>query len=73
MDSPVWLFMGPEIGERNAAVENVKKTLLQKYGDFEMHTVYAGDTGIGGVVSLFQKASLFLPAGLGFFKSAEAI
>ncbi len=73
MDSPVWLFMGPEIGERNAAVENVKKTLLQKYGDFEMHTVYAGDTGIGDVVSLLQNASLFSPAELVILKSAESI
>lgn len=73
MENPVWLFMGPEIGERNAAVQTISKTLLKKYGDVEIHTIYAGETGIGSVVSLLQNASLFSPAKLVILKSAELI
>ncbi len=73
MDSPIWLFMGPEIGERNTAVENVKTALSKKYGDVETHTLYAGETDIGNVISLLQNASLFSPAKLVVLKSAELI
>ena len=51
--------MGPEIGERNTAVDTVLKTLSKQYGDIETHTVYAGDTGMGDIISLLQNASLF--------------
>ena len=73
MANPVWLFMGPEIGERNAAVGTVSKTLSKQYGDIETHTVYAGDTGMGDVISLLQNASLFSSAKLIILKSAELI
>jgi len=73
MINPVWLFMGSEIGERNTAVQTISKTLLKKYGDVEIHTMYAGETGMGAVVSLLQNASLFSPAKLVILKSAELI
>ncbi|WP_024466094.1 DNA polymerase III subunit delta [Treponema pedis] len=73
MPSPVWLFLGPEIGERNTAVETISKTLLKKYGDMETHTMYAGETDMGSVISLLQNASLFSPAKLVILKSAELI
>ncbi|UTC67209.1 MULTISPECIES: DNA polymerase III subunit delta [unclassified Treponema] len=73
MKSPVWLFMGPEIGERNAAVDTVVKTISKQYGDIETHTAYAGDTGMGDIISLLQNASLFSSAKLIILKSAELI
>lgn len=73
MENPVWLFMGPEIGERNAAVETIAKTLLKNYGTVENYTMYAGETGMGAVVSLLQNASLFSSAKSVILKSAELI
>lgn len=65
--------MGPEIGERNSAIDTVVKTLSKQYGDIETHTVYAGDTGMGDIISLLQNASLFSSAKLLILKSAELI
>lgn len=73
LDIPVWLFMGPEIGERNKAVDDIKKMLSAKYEDIEIHSMYSADTDIGSVVSLLQNISLFSPAKLIILKSAELI
>lgn len=73
MANSVWLFMGPELGERNASVENISKALLKKYGDIENYTMYADESSMGEVVSLLQNASLFSPAKLVILKSAELI
>lgn len=65
--------MGPEIGERNSAVNIISEKLLKQYGDVENHTIYAGETEMGKVVSLLQSPSLFSPAKLVVLKSVELI
>ncbi len=70
---PVWLFIGPEIGERNTAAKTVQNTLEKKYGEVEKHSLYFGDSSMGQVISLLQNGSLFSSAKLITLKSTELI
>lgn len=70
--SPVWLLTGPEIGERNAALGEIKKSFARR-GDVDVHTFYAGEARMGDVVSILQNGSLFAAARLVILKNAEEI
>ena len=59
MISPIYLFSGPEIGERNVAVAKVKDSLTKQYGALDLHSVYAGLTPISQILSILQTGSLF--------------
>jgi len=71
--APVWLFTGPEIGERNEAVNQLKAQAKKTHGDPEMHTVWAGDAPFGDLVSLLQNGSLFSSARFVTLHNAELI
>ncbi|MDR0511515.1 MAG: DNA polymerase III subunit delta [Treponema sp.] len=73
-----WLFMGPEIGEKQAAIDEIRKNI----GDSEAagansaveETVfYAGETQLSAVVSALRNGSLFADTQLFFVKCADAI
>ncbi len=70
--APVWLLTGPEIGERNAALAEIRKTAARS-GELDAHLLYAGDVRMGEVVSLLQNGSLFAAARFVVLKGAEAI
>lgn len=59
MASPIYLFTGPEIGERNIAIAKVKEALTKQYGALDLHNIYAGLTTIPQVLSILQTGSLF--------------
>ncbi len=59
---PVWLFTGPEIGERNDAVAEIRARALKKFGNLDAHSLYAADVSIPDLVSLLQNGSLFADA-----------
>lgn len=71
--APVWLFTGPEIGERNAAVDQLKAFATKTHGNPEMHTLYSADTPLGQVISLLQNGSLFASARFVVLRNAELI
>lgn len=71
--APAWLFTGPEIGERNAAIEQLKNSALKASGELDFHSLYAGDDRIGEVVSLLQNGSLFASARFVVLRNAELI
>ena len=71
--APIWLFTGPEIGERNAAVEAVRAAASKSAGNLDSHTFYAADVRIGDVVSLLQNGSLFADARFVVIRNAELI
>lgn len=71
--APVWLFTGPEIGERNAAVDQVRANAAKKAGNLDAHTLYAADVRMGEVVSLLQNGTLFADARFVVIRNAEEI
>ncbi len=73
MAIPVYLFCGPELGQRNDAVEAVKAALKKKYGSSDDFLYYAADTRVEDVVSQLRTESLFTPATCIVLRGAEAI
>ena len=66
-----WLFLGPEIGEKQAAVDEIRKMLSP--GSFEETVYYAGETPVSVMVAEMLNGSLFADKRLFFVKSAEGI
>ncbi len=72
-NAPLWLFTGPEIGERNAAVEQVKKEAARRSGNLDLHSLYALDTPVNDLVSLLMNGSLFADARFVTLRNAELL
>ena len=73
MSVPLWLFTGPELGERNDALEALRKSAEKKYGQLDNHLFYAADTSIAVVLDAVQNGSLFAEARFAVVRNAEAI
>jgi len=71
--APVWLFTGPEIGERNAAVEQLRAAAAKRSGQLDQHSLYVADVRIADVVSLLQNGSLFADARFVVLRNVEQI
>ena len=67
-----WLFLGPEIGEKQTAVDEIRKN-LNPAGGLEETVYYAGETPVPVMVSNMRTGSLFADSRLFFIKSAEGI
>lgn len=72
-ETEVYLFTGPEIGEKNEAVSNIKAAAKKKYGDIEEYKYYTADVRIEDVIAQMQNASLFSPALFITLRNAENI
>lgn len=73
MNIPLWLFTGPELGERNEALNALKKTAEKKYGQLDRHLFYAADTPLSVILDTVQNGSLFADARFVVVKNAEAL
>ncbi|WP_407426751.1 DNA polymerase III subunit delta [Treponema sp.] len=73
MASPVYLYTGPEIGNRNEQVESIKANLLKKFGDADNYLLYASDSKIEDIIAKLQTDSLFVPATCVVLREAELI
>ena len=73
MAAPIYLFTGPEIGNRNEQVDSVKNALVKKFGDVENYLLYASDSKIEDIIAKLQTESLFVPATCVVLREAELI
>ena len=73
MSAPLYLFSGPEIGERNDAVAAVKKSLNDKFGSVEFYTYYSVETDPQGALVQLYTESLFSAATCVIYNGAETI
>ena len=64
-----YIFLGPELGKKQDAVDAVKK----EYPDAEIHSFYAGDTSTGSIADTIQNHSLFAQTRIIIIKNAENI
>ena len=69
----VWLFLGPEIGEKQLAVNEIRKKISSSSQSAEESTYYAGDIAMSDMVSNMMNGSLFAETRLFIIKCAEAI
>ncbi|MDR1803706.1 MAG: DNA polymerase III subunit delta [Treponema sp.] len=70
--SGAWLFLGPEIGEKQTAIDEIKKKLSES-GGFEEIVYYAGETPVPTMVSHIRNASLFADSRFFLIKCVEGI
>jgi DNA polymerase-3 subunit delta len=72
-----WLFLGPEIGEKETAINELKKKISgtsPTEGSLLDETIYyAGDTPVPVIISNMLNGSLFSDLRLFYIKSAEGI
>jgi DNA polymerase-3 subunit delta len=69
-----FIFAGPEIGEKQDELENLRKRLAGNNNSaLEITSFYAGETPIADIVALLQNGSLFCDTRLILIKSAELI
>jgi len=73
MAVPLYLFTGPETGERTDAVDDLLKMYEKKLGAVDVHKFYAAETRIPEVVSLLMNGSLFASFRFVIINNAEII
>ena len=69
----IYLFTGPEIGEKKEAIETIREAAEKKNGPLDVYTYYASETRVIDVVSQLQNLSLFSGALFIVLKNAELI
>ena len=73
MSAPLYLFSGPEFGERAEAVAAVKDSLKKKFGSLEAYTYYSVETDPQGALVQLYSESLFSASTCVVYNGAEAI
>lgn len=73
MSAQVYLFTGPEFGEKNDKIDSIKTELKTKLGDVEYKVCYASDNPVSEVVSTLQSGDLFSAAICVVYREAELI
>jgi len=72
--NPCFLFLGSELGEKRAALDELRKNLNASYGSpAEESVYYAGEIPTGDIISNLQNSSLFADSRLFLIKNAENI
>lgn len=69
----LYLFTGPEIGERNEAIAELKQNASKKNGPLDEYNYYAGETRFADVIAQLQNESLFSSATFIVYKNAEML
>jgi len=73
MAAPIYLYTGPEIGNRNEQVDSVKNSLVKKFGEVDNFLLYASDSKIEDIIAKLQTESLFVPATCVVLREAELV
>ncbi len=72
---PAFIFLGPELGKKQDAVDSVKKKIEDSHGrsNVEESVFYAGETSVSTIADTLQNISLFADSRLIIVKNADAI
>jgi DNA polymerase-3 subunit delta len=68
------LFLGPELGEKQDAINEIRRNLTAQFGaPPEETSFYAGETPVTDMAAALRNGSLFAASRLFFIKNAEAL
>lgn len=73
MSATIYLFSGPEIGERSEAVAAVNSSLKKKFGSLESYSYYSVETDPQSALAPLYSDSLFSAATCVVYNGAETI
>ncbi|MCI6443180.1 DNA polymerase III subunit delta [Treponema sp.] len=68
-----YVFTGPEAGEKNDAIANIREQAKKRNGDISEYRYYASDIRVADLVAQLQNGSLFEPALFITVRNAEII
>jgi DNA polymerase-3 subunit delta len=68
-----YLYLGPEIGEKQDAIAELRRQLGESAGAVEYSSFYAGETPITDITAVLRNGSLFADVRLILVKNAEAL
>lgn len=71
-NAPVWLFTGPEAGEKAAEVDALRRNAEKAFAGLDDFKFYADDIKAAELVTLLQNGSLFSSGKFVLVKNAEA-
>lgn len=71
--APVYLFTGPEVGERNEAILQLRVAARKQSGLLDEHSFYASETKFPQIMNLLLSDSLFSAARFVVFHGAELL
>lgn len=69
----VYLFTGPEAGEKNDAIDSIRESARKAHGDLDEYKYYASDTRFADVIAQLQNENLFSAATFIVLRGAEQI
>ncbi len=72
-DSPIYLYTGSEIGEKEDAIALLKKKAEKQYGSIDYYKYYWNDIVFSSVVAQLQNENLFIPCTFIVLDGAEAL
>jgi len=72
-NSPIYLYTGPEFGERDDAVQAVKNSLKKKFGPIDEHLFYLSETPVSQALTILMSGTLFSDGVCVVCKNAELI
>ncbi len=72
-EAEIYLFLGPEAGEKNEAIENMRKNAEKKNGQVDFYKYFVADIRVQDVVAQLQNESLFASALFIVLRNAELI
>lgn len=73
MKAPVYLYTGPEFGQRNDAVDAIKASLKKSLGQIDEHLFYLQETPFSEVMTILQSGTLFADGVCVVCKGAELL
>lgn len=73
MESGIYLFTGPEAGEKNEAIANIKEMARKANGTLDEYSYYTQDIRVLDVISQLQNEGLFTQATFITLRNAEQI
>ncbi len=72
-EAEVYLFTGPENGDKGDAVERLRLDAEKKNGNLDFYKYYASETRVADVIAQLENGGLFSSALFVVFKNAELI
>lgn len=69
----VYLFIGPELGEKEDAINTIREEMTKRLGVIEVSTFYATETEPDEYVALLENSSFFSSGTLVIVKNCEAL
>lgn len=73
MTANLYLYTGPEFGERSEAVESVRKAFKKKFGEIDEYSYYLIETPFNEIMTTLQSGSLFSSGVFIVCKNAELL